>query len=143
MNDSPVIVEQHFNIDPPILWEAITSQEQMIQWFFTDIPDFRPEVGFKTSFVVENEGRVFPHLWKIIEVIPNKKIVYDWRYEGYKGDSEVKFSIDKTTDGCKLTVEHTVGNPFDQSIPEFTRESCEGGWNYFIKESLVSFLNKN
>ncbi len=31
---------------------------------------------------------------------------------------------------------------FFENIPEFSRESCQAGWNYFIKEQLKAFLDK-
>ncbi|MEL7124229.1 MAG: SRPBCC domain-containing protein, partial [Bacteroidota bacterium] len=88
----------------------------------------------------KNEGRVFPHQWKIMEVIPQQKIVYNWRYEGYAGDSMVSFELIENDAQTTLRLTHQVLESFPQDIPEFTRESCLGGWNYFIKESLSKYL---
>ncbi|NNF35385.1 MAG: SRPBCC domain-containing protein [Saprospiraceae bacterium] len=142
MVDQPVVLSQYFKHPSQKVWYAITDHEKMIQWFFDNIPSFSAEPGFKTRFIVENEGRVFPHLWEIIEVIDGEKITIDWKYEGYKGSSNVTFSIKKKGYGCILKVEHLNTSPYDTSIPEFTRESCQGGWDYFIKERLVKYLNK-
>lgn len=49
----------------------------MRQWFFENIESFKPEVGFETQFNVQAESRNFLHMWKIIEVVPMKKIVYN------------------------------------------------------------------
>ena len=140
MKDLPVIIIHHFDTSPSTLWEAITERDLMVEWFFNNIPSFEARVGFKTNFIVENEGRVFPHFWEIIEVIPGVKIVYDWRYAGYIGSSIVTFEIEEKKKGCTLFVTHANIDPYDQSIPEFTRESCEGGWEYFIKDRLSNFL---
>ena len=141
--EDPVIVKQRFKCDPKTLWSAITTHKEMIQWFFENIPEFRPEVGFKVAFTIENEGRLFQHLWEIKEVIPMKRIVYDWRYTGYQGSSSVTFEIEALAEGAELSVYQKNDIPYDPSIPEFTRESCEGGWQYFIRNRLKVHLNDN
>lgn len=138
--DPPVIVEQHFEVPVDALWRAITERDQMVQWFFDNIVAFEARVGFTTQFTIENEGRIFVHRWRIIEVEPLRKIVYNWQYEGYQGDSMVSFELKEQAGGCRVTVTHTVVESFPQSIPEFTRESCLGGWSYFIQQQLASYL---
>ena len=54
----------------------------MKEWFFGNIPDFKPEVGFKTQFNVNVPRRDFMHLWEVTKVIPNKMIVTNWKFEG-------------------------------------------------------------
>jgi uncharacterized protein YndB with AHSA1/START domain len=140
--DEPVIVEQVFNVSRRMVWHAITDLKQMKRWFFENIESFLPEIGFETSFIVENEGRVFPHLWKITEVEPYKKITYNWKYEGYTGDSFVTFELFEQGGQTKLILTHRVTESFQNGIPEFKRESCLGGWNYFIKQRLKEYLEK-
>jgi len=60
---------------------------------FEVIPDFKAEVGFATQFDISNEQRLFPHIWKVVKVIPNKKIVVHWTFGGYPGSSNVHFDI--------------------------------------------------
>lgn len=138
--DQPVVVEQLFNKPIQVVWKAITQHDQMIQWFFDNIPDFRPEVGFKTQFNVEAPSRNFLHLWEVTEVIPNKKIVTNWKYEGVAGDSFVTFELFEQGSRTKLIASTQVVEDFDDNIPEFKRESCFGGWNYFIKQKLKEYL---
>ena len=69
-----VEIGQKFDVSLPTLWKAITQLDQMKQWFFTNIPTFKAEVGFQTTFKVENEGRVFHHIWTITEVKEDHKI---------------------------------------------------------------------
>ena len=83
ITDKPIVVEQTFDVSITELWNAITELKQMTQWFFENIESFEPKVGFETKFVIENEGRVFSHLWKITEVERLKKITYNWKYEEY------------------------------------------------------------
>ncbi len=41
--DDPIIVEQFFNRSIESVWKAITEVEQMRQWFFENIPEFKRE----------------------------------------------------------------------------------------------------
>ena len=138
--ESPIVVEQRFNASPSKVWKAITEIHQMRQWFFENIEAFEPKVGFTTKFVVENEGRIFRHLWGITEVTPKKKICYNWKYEGYTGDSIVTFTLSTNNNYTQLRLTHQVTADFPQDIPEFKRESCLDGWNYFIKKRLNEYL---
>ena len=140
--DEPVIVEQIFNTSIGNVWNAITKLDQMKQWFFENIDAFKPEVGFETQFVVQVDDRKYPHLWKLIEVIPLKKISYNWRYDGYPGDSIVTFELFEQDNQTKLRLIHEVFESFPDDIPEFTRENTVEGWNYFIKKSLKEYLEK-
>ena len=42
----------------------------MRQWYFENIPAFKAEVGFETQFEIHNQGRIFPHRWKVTKVVP-------------------------------------------------------------------------
>ncbi len=140
--EKPVVIEQSFHASIKELWNAITNVEEMRQWFFDNIPAFEPVEGFETRFVVETEHRTFPHLWKIIGVVPGKKIIYDWRYEDYPGRAVVTFELVDAEDEVKLVVTHDVVESFPDDIPEFSRESCQGGWAYFIQQSLKEYLDR-
>ena len=113
----------------------------MHKWFFNNIPDFQPTIGFKTSFPVSNEGRTFTHLWTITDLIPNKLITYNWKYEEYSGDSFVTFEIIEEDNKVFVKLTAKVTEDFPQDIPEFKRESAVGGWNYFIGESLKEYVD--
>jgi uncharacterized protein YndB with AHSA1/START domain len=138
--DTPIVVEQNFDISLRDVWKAITELEQMKQWFFENIEAFEPEVGFQTKFEISIDGRVFPHHWKIKEVEAPRKITYNWKYEGYAGDSDVCFELFEAGENTKLKLTHIVSKDFPASIPEFSRDSCIGGWNYFIKQRLNTYL---
>lgn len=139
--DPTIIVEQEFDVSIITLWDAITRVDQMTQWFFKDIPDFRAEVGFNTRFNVRTPNREFMHLWTITEVVPGQKIVYNWNYEGYDGDTFVTFELFEDGSRTRLVLNCEVVEDFDDSIEEFKYESGLAGWNYFIKESLKAYLS--
>jgi uncharacterized protein YndB with AHSA1/START domain len=139
-NNKPIIVEQIFNKSISEVWNAITELKQMKQWFFENIESFKPEVGFETQFNVKAESRDFLHIWKITEVVPMKKIVYDWRYEGIVGAGIIIFELFAKENQTTLRLTNQGLNSFPKDIQEFTRESCIEGWNYFIKNRLKEYL---
>jgi uncharacterized protein YndB with AHSA1/START domain len=141
-NADPIILEQTYNTSIDIVWNSITKIDLMRQWYFENIPSFKPEVGFETQFNVESQGRNFLHVWKVTEVVPMKKITYNWHYEGYSGDSFVVFELFEEDNSTKLRLTHQVLEGFPDDIPEFSRESCIEGWTFFIRKSLKDYLEK-
>lgn len=138
--DKPVIVEQVFDKSIDEVWQTITEHGKMILWFFENIPAFKPQVGFKTQFNVNAPSRDFLHVWEVIEIIPYKRIATNWKYKGVPGNSIVTFELTEIGNQTQLTVSTKIIEDFDETIPEFKRESCRDGWNYFIKQRLKNYL---
>lgn len=135
------MLEYPINTSVDKLWSALVDLEEMVQWYFDNIPDFKAEVGFQTQFLIANEGRNFTHLWEVIRVVTKKEISYSWQYAEYPGKSILTFSLLPAQEQLKLKVMVEVLEDFPQDIPEFKRESCVGGWNYFIGDSLTAYLS--
>lgn len=142
-SESPVIVEQIFNVPIIRVWKAITDLEEMKQWYFSNIDAFKPEIGSRSSFIVMSGERVFTHLWEVSEVVAPSKIVYNWRYAEYPGDSFVSWELFEEREKTRLVLMAKVVEDFPDEIPEFKRESCIGGWQYFIQQQLKAYLEGN
>tara|TARA_R110001583_G_scaffold193724_1_gene362822 strand:- start:33 stop:473 length:441 start_codon:yes stop_codon:yes gene_type:complete len=141
--EAPVIVEQLFQVPVQVIWEAITNVDKMKCWYFENIPNFKPEVGFKTAFDVQSDTRNFHHIWTVTDVIPLKKISYKWQFSEYEGESFSHFEIEELGTQTILRLTAIVTKVFSDEIPEFKRESCLGGWNYFIKDRLKNYIETN
>lgn len=76
-----------------MVWSAITEVDQMTKWLFEPIEEFRADVGFATQFNIHHEGTNYIHLWKTLEVVPQSRIVYNWRYEGLLGVTTVTWEL--------------------------------------------------
>lgn len=139
-NDNPIIVEQAFNVSKETVWKAITDIDQMHHWYFGNIPSFEAEVGFKTQFTVKSGGRKFTHKWEIKDVVPLKRISYNWKYEEYPGEGLVVFELSAQNKLTKLKLTNHVLESFPDDVPEFKRESCVGGWRYFLQGRLKEYL---
>lgn len=139
----PIIIEQTFNVPVTIMWNAITSLKEMQLWYFNNIPEFKAEVGFEVPpFLVASGERNFTHIWKINEAIINKKLTYSWQYKEYSGVSKSIFELLEYNGKTTLKVTCIGLHTFPNDVPEFSRESCLNGWNYFIKERLDSYIKE-
>ena len=140
--DPPIELEFRYASSITQVWNALTIHSEMIPWYFGNIPNFQAVVGFTTEFAVSSEERTFTHRWKVTEVISEKKITYNWSYDEYPGNSDLTLELAKVDSETILKLTLIVNETFPQDIPEFKRESCIGGWNYFLGGNLATYLEK-
>ena len=136
-----VVIERTFSAPPERIWKALTDAEEMRRWYF-DMKEFKPEVGFEFEFTVEHEGMKYHHLCKITEVIPQKKLVYTWRYKGHEGNSLVTFELFADGDKTRLKLTHEGLETFPKT-PSFARRSFMEGWTQIIGSSLKEFVESD
>src|SRR5438105_4321965 len=129
---TPITVEATLNAPVSRVWQAITDDEEMRRWFFETIKAFEAMEGFETEFNVHNEGRDYPHHWKVTKVVAGQKLVYDWTHPGVVGTSFVEWDLVPSGDGTRLTLTHTGIETFPADDPAFRPESCHAGWKYFL-----------
>jgi uncharacterized protein YndB with AHSA1/START domain len=135
-----VRIEHLFNAPVDRVWAAITRWDEMVQWYFENIPEFRAEVGFQTSFTVMSDERPFTHIWKVTSVVPGREITYQWNFAEYEGTGSVHFLLAPEGKDTLLTLTNEGLETFPRNVPEFTRESCIAGWGFFIKDRLAKYL---
>lgn len=144
MKNEPVIIERVYNSPPDKVWHALTDVEQMRQWYFPSLTEFEPEVGFETRFDVENGEKLFPHIWKVAEVVPGKKISYEWKFGGYPGNSLVSFELFDEDGKTRIVLTHENLETFRGDIhPELAKPNFVEGWTYFIGTALKDFVEKD
>jgi uncharacterized protein YndB with AHSA1/START domain len=141
MKDEPIIVERVYDANAERVWQAITDQKKMKEWYF-DFAEFKPEVGFEFQWYGGDEEKQWLHAGKITEVIPGKKISYTWKYPGYAGESHVTFELFAEGDKTRLKLTHTGIETFPADMPSFKKENFIGGWNEIIGTLLKNFLEK-
>jgi uncharacterized protein YndB with AHSA1/START domain len=142
MKDEPFVIERTFNAPVERVWKAITSKEDMKQWYF-DLTEFKPETGFEFQFEGGDECNRYLHLCRVTEVIPGKKLTYSWRYDGFPGNSFVTFEL--FTEGAKtrLKLTHEGLESFAAgNNPALDKKNFAEGWNHIIGTSLGEFLEK-
>ncbi len=141
MRNEPIIVERVYNAPIKVVWEAITDLEKMQQWYFPMLAEFEPEVGFETRFDVRQSDKVFVHIWKIKEVVPFKKISYEWRYGGYPGDSVVSWELFPEGEGTRIVLTHEGVETFRGDLyPDLVIDDFRLGWTDFIGTKLRDYV---
>ena len=139
MQNEPIVIERTFNAPVKEVWKAITDKNDMKQWYF-DFESFIPEAGFQFHFMGGKDERQYLHLCQITEAIPNKKLAYSWRYDGYEGNSIVTFELSEDGNNTNIKLRHTGLDTFPKNNPDFDRQNFVEGWTYIIGTSLKTFL---
>jgi uncharacterized protein YndB with AHSA1/START domain len=139
MTNDPFVIERIYKAPIEKVWRALTDKDQMKQWYF-DLREFKPEVGFEFGFEGGKDDRTYMHVCKITEVIPEKKLAYSWRYEGYEGYSLVTFELFDEEPGTRLKLTHEGLQTFPQNNPDFARQNFAEGWTYITGTSLANFV---
>lgn len=139
MKNEPFVIERTFNAPVARIWKAITDKEDMKKWYF-DIPDFKPEVGHEFEFTAGDDTKKYTHHCKVLEVIPNKKLSYTWRYPEKPGTSTVTMELFPEGDTTKFRLTHSGLETFPQDHPDFRKESFAAGWTDIIGKFLKEYL---
>ncbi len=137
------VVRKEVVIEAPVsrVWKALTDKEHMKQWGLV-IAEFEPEVGFEFEFEGGTEGRVYRHLCKVTEVIPEKKLAYTWRYDGYPGDSLVTFELFAERDKTRLKLTHSGVDSFATAHPDLSRDNFDKGWTDIVHVLIKNFVEE-
>lgn len=140
MSNKPLVIERTLDAPVKAVWEAITDKNKMKQWYF-DLAAFQPVVGFEFSFLAGSPEKQYLHLCRITAVIPEEKLSYTWRYDGYPGSSEVTWELFPEGDRTRLVLTHTGLESFPSGEDAaFGVESFTKGWTYIIGTSLMEYL---
>jgi len=140
--EKPIVIERIFDASINDLWRAITEKDLMKLWYF-DLEEFRAELGFIFEFKGLTEDCVeYIHICEVIEVVPEKKLTYSWKYKGYDGISFVTFELFEMGSKTNLVLTHSGIETFPRSNPDFAPHNFESGWNQLINISLNQFLLK-
>ncbi len=139
-NHEPIVLERTLNAPASAVWKALTDKDEMKIWYF-DLTEFKPEVGFEFQFEAGTEKKKYRHLCKVTEVIPNKKLTYSWRYEGYAGQSFVTFDLlEEGPNKTKLKLTHTGVETFPPSNPDIAKKNFVEGWTSILDKSLKKYI---
>jgi len=141
MNKDPIVVERIFGTPAANVWQAITSKDQMKEWYF-DLNKFKAEPGFEFEFEGGPDDRSYLQLCKITEVIPDRRLKYSWRYDGYEGVSFVTFELFPEGNKTRFRLTHEGLETFPSDNKDFARENFVDGWTDIIGRSLAGFLEK-
>lgn len=140
MDNQPIVLERLFNAPPSKVWNALTDKNEMKNWYF-DLAEFKAEKGFKFQFLGgPDPDKQYLHLCVITEVIPEKKLTYSWRYDGYSGNSFVTFELFEQQNKTLLKLTHKGLETFPKENPDFAIGNFANGWNHIVHNALKEYL---
>lgn len=142
MKTKPIVLERIFNATTSKVWKALTDKNEMKNWYF-DLEEFKAVIGFQFRFTGgPSTEKQYTHLCEIIEVIPEKKLTYSWRYDGYPGKSFVTFELFELNDKTLLKLTHNGLKTFPAENADFAVRNFQAGWDEIINTSLKNYLEK-
>jgi uncharacterized protein YndB with AHSA1/START domain len=137
-------IEKTYNAPIALVWQAITNPAMMKEWYFNFDEAFKLEPGAVFEWTAgDTEDNQWLHRGKMIEIIPDEKLVHTWEYPGYSGTSTLSWNLLKVDEATtKITLVHEFTIPFDSSVAALKQENFEMGWTHIINISLNEYLNK-
>jgi uncharacterized protein YndB with AHSA1/START domain len=138
----PVVMEREFKVSSERLWTALTDNETMKQWYF----DFGGNFKLVPGHVFEWEagppdGKKWLHRGKMLEIIPEKKLVHSWGYPGYKGEAKLSWVLtEKSKERTLLRLEFEFVQPFEFGVEALRRKNFKEGWKHIVDTALPDYL---
>ncbi len=136
-----VVLVRTYNAPVHRVWKALTDKDQMKIWYF-DIAEFKPEVGFEFQFEGGKDEKRYLHLCRVTEVIPEKKLQYTWRYEGYSGESLLTIELTPEDNRTRLKLTHEGLHTFPSDVHDLDPCNFTEGWNQLMNISLKNHIEK-
>jgi uncharacterized protein YndB with AHSA1/START domain len=120
---------------PQKVWKALLEGELTRQyWKHENVSDWKP--GSKWELVADDDKRTLKHVGKVLESVPNKRLVLAWGNVADAWDSaehsRVAIDIETVGEMVRLTVTH------DELTADMQRK-ITNGWPRVLS-SLKSFL---
>lgn len=138
---SSIVVEQIVNAPLAKVWQALTSKDEMKQWYF-DIAAFEPKEGFSFGFVGGDDKQSYVHLCKIIEVVPLHRLVHTWQYEGHEESTTVMWELSGERDMTRVKLTHTGLEKIAHHGPAFATANFEEGWKHIVGTALKKYVEE-
>ena len=132
-------LQKEFIYKAPVekLWLTLTDTASMQEWYFPQLQQFEPEIGYRFKF--DDPHATFQKEWVVTDIIPGKTFTHTWAYKGYPGISEVRFDVSPDGNNSRLRVTQTGLESFPDD-PHFKRNRFEAGWDNLLGKNLRGLL---
>lgn len=135
--DAPFVITEVYESTVAEVWDALTDENKMREWYFPQLQHVKPVVGFQFEFA--NDGSAFQKEWQVTRVVAGKLFAHSWTYKGYPGRSEVTFELFDQGNATRLHLTHSGLASFPRD-PHFARNRFETGWHEILGVKLKRFL---
>jgi uncharacterized protein YndB with AHSA1/START domain len=136
---TPFVIEQVYEAPIEKVWRALTETDAMKAWYFPQLQQFEPVVGFRFAFA--HDGSPYQKEWVVTAVETGRKLAHSWTYRNYPGSSEVTFELRGEGVGTRLRLTHTGLESFPAD-PHFARRRFADGWAQLVGRNLKDYLAK-
>jgi uncharacterized protein YndB with AHSA1/START domain len=122
------VIERVITIDAPpeTVFRFLTDPVQYVRWK-GKLAEIEPRAGGK--FRVEFGGGKDIAAGKYVEVVPGRRVVFTWGWEGNEmvppGSSTVEIDLEAMGSGTRLRLVH-------RGLPQEAIASHSEGWDYFL-----------
>lgn len=135
-----VITKEHvFNHAIDKVWNAITKSEEISAWFIQ--ADFKAEKGYKYTFTAEPNEKGCTVISGEVKNASPYLLVYTWIVGDTKTETTVSWALETTTNGTKLTLEHSGISDYGGETAVAMFENFNGGWTNCIN-GLENYLKE-
>jgi len=140
MSENLAVLSEHiYNVTIERAWRALTNKEEMRIWYFPQVEEFKPIVGFK--FVFADDGSPYQKLWRVTHVEEGRVLSHTWDYKFLSGSSLVNFELFEEGGRTRLKLTHTGIGSFPDDA-HFARERFVSGWETILGNNLKNHLEK-
>lgn len=132
-NNKSLTVSKIINADKATIFEALTNQELMQQWFFAG-PDgwsstvkSLSKVGSEYQIDMhDDQGNTYSHTGKYEEIVPNDRLVFSWNSQAVT-DTLVTITLIEVDGGTEVKLLHEF-MPNDEMVQNHTN-----GWTTILE----------
>ncbi|MFI1745110.1 SRPBCC family protein [Thalassobellus sediminis] len=135
------VIKKEILFNHPIskIWNAITKAEEISTWF---IPaDFKAEKGYKYTFTAPQNEKGCTVISGEVKNANPYVLIYTWIVAEMETETTVKWELEATAEGTKLTLEHSGISNYDGETALAMFESFNGGWDNCIS-GLTAYLKE-
>ncbi len=144
MAHESIKMERIFDASSALMWEALTDDERLKQWYMDFKGKFKAEVGHIVEFEAgPPEGKQWLHRVEVLEVIENKKLAHTWSYPGYSGKAILTWELTEQGVGkTLLKMNFDFIELFDPNEDALHRSNFEAGWSELIDTNLANYIKQ-
>lgn len=140
----PIKLEKELHVSSARLWEVLTNNDILKNWYFDFKGNFKTEVGHVFEWYAGSPEKQWLHRAEILEVIEGKKLVHSWMFPGYSGEAKLTWEIvSLIPETSLLKLEFDFVEPFDFNKEALRRKNFVQGWKQFMFIALPAFLASN